>query len=1092
MRIAPASKTFRVLFMCSMLAVVTLHRASLAQVDDPRYDTPVPLQQTGPVQGTYTINVLTSPEGFDNFDLGTTNAEPHMSTSPLNPLWFFNAFNTNSAFRTLDGNTWTGSAPSFPNVAGDPVTAYDSLGNLYYETMKNPITGTWVIKSTDGGQSWTSAVTGATGNDKNWIACDQTSGPFANYVYTTMTNSGVGNFSRSTNFGASFQTTFSASPHSLPGMMVAVGPNVLGPIDTSGGCVYVVTHSGTNAAGVYTFFVSRDGGLTFVQKSQQQFSNYIGTEVGGRSTVQAMRCRPYPFIAADNSFGPYRGRLYLVYASNNPAGNGNKSDIFLRYSTDQGATWSAATVVNDDPNSQNNFQFHPAIWCDKETGRLYIKFYDTRRVPTSDSMDVYATYTDDGGQTFAPNQLLTTQKFKINFNNAAAPAYKGDYDAITSNRYTSMAVWTDFRNNNYLGMTAYFPDFAMLVSPTIDTVAASDSINAVLKVPAVKLYTHSVKFSATVSPSANFTFNFPQGDSLTSYPDSVRMTIRLNNVPNGLYTVTVTGRGPNGTPVHRRTITVRVLSAFVTVTQPNGGEQIYAGTTYPIIWDRYLVDSVRIDYSTDGGGTWLLITPGTPARPVDPQVHPKIKGHSDESTEETSLLATFNWLVPNTITSNALVRVSDKNNATVFDVSNAAFSIIPPPAPAWRPQSTLATLSLYTVSVIDTQFAWAAGDSGRVIRTVNGGNTWSSVANVTDDVYNIFANSSARAFVATYSTNNARILRTLNGGLSWQPVYQNTNPSAFINAITMFDDNNGYAVGDPVGGIWTLLRTTDGGASWQLRDTLVQSGTEAGWNNAMAWVGNQYGWFGTNNNRVYRTTNGGTTWAPATLPAANSYAVSFATQNNGMVFGAQAAFSTNSGSSWALTSAQPGTVYGSVGLPLTPQRWYAVGGSQVLKTTNQGTNFTTDYTAAAPLNDVDAKLVSIGTLNYVTGYAVGNGTISKYMELLTSLNVTQRREGIPDEFALEQNYPNPFNPTTSIHYNVPTQASVSLKIFNMLGQEVAILVNGDQSGGYYTATWDGKNSAGNQVSSGVYFYRLEGTTATGQAFSAMKKMLMLK
>ena len=141
-------------------------------------------------------------------------------------------------------------------------------------------------------------------------------GPYANYVYTTMTaGSGRGNFARSTDFGATWTTTFSPTTQVLPGMMVAVGPDVLGGNNVSGGCVYVVTHSGTNAAGIYTFYVSTDGGVTFTQKSSNQFSNLIGTELSGRSTVQGMRVRPYPMIASDNSFGPNRGRLYLVYAS---------------------------------------------------------------------------------------------------------------------------------------------------------------------------------------------------------------------------------------------------------------------------------------------------------------------------------------------------------------------------------------------------------------------------------------------------------------------------------------------------------------------------------------------------------------------------------------------------------------------------------------------------------------------------------------------------------------------------------------------------------------------------------------------------------
>ena len=645
-----------------LLAFFVVPQLTQAQ-DNPLYDTPVPRPNLGPPSGTNTINVITTPDGFDNFDLGSTNAEPHMATNPLNTLWFFNAFNTNSAFRTTDGTNWAASSPNFATtVRGDPVTAYDSLGNLYYETMYgSTIVGCKVIRSTDNGVTWTASVTSIAGVDKNWIACDQTMGPYANYVYTTMTaGGGTGNFARSTDFGATWQNTFSPNTQVLPGMMVAVGPNVLGGNNVSGGCVYVVTNSGSNGASVYTFYRSTDGGLTFSQMSNAQFSNYIGSEIGGRSTVGGMRTRPYPMIAADNSFGTYRGRLYLVYASNNPAGNGNKSDIFFRYSTDQGTTWSAATIVNDDPSSQNNFQFFPAIWCDKQTGRLYIKWYDTRRVPTSDSMDVYATYTDDGGQTFAPNQRLTNRTFRISLG-GTPPAYQGDYDAITSNVVSSMAVWTDFRNGGYLGMTAYFPDFAMLTRAIRDTLKFTDSTTVIIKVPAVKLYTRSVKFSATVSPAAPFVLTWQGTDSLTAYPDSVTLKIKTNNVPEGNYTFTVTGQGPDGTPVHRRTIPIRVqyIPNAVTVLQPNGGEVWIQGQLKQITWRKAGdVNNVRVEYTTNNGTLWTTISASVPAA-----------------------TGSLSWTVPSTLSTQARVRIAwvDSLN-TVRDQSDTTFTISGPSA----------------------------------------------------------------------------------------------------------------------------------------------------------------------------------------------------------------------------------------------------------------------------------------------------------------------------------------------------------------------------------------------------------------------------
>jgi hypothetical protein len=97
---------------------------------------------------------------------------------------------------------------------------------------------------------------------------------------------------------------------------------------------------------------------------------------------------------------------------------------------------------------------------------------------------------------------------------------------------------------------------------------------------------------------------------------------------------------------------------------------------------------------------------------------------------------------------------------------------------------------------------------------------------------------------------------------------------------------------------------------------------------------------------------------------------------------------------------------------------------------------------------------------------------------------------LPETFALEQNYPNPFNPTTSIQYSVLSDQSpshVTLKIYNISGQEVRTLVDDIQESGYYTVTWDGRNGTGTLLPSGFYFYRLEADN-----FVRTRRMVLLK
>jgi Secretion system C-terminal sorting domain len=100
----------------------------------------------------------------------------------------------------------------------------------------------------------------------------------------------------------------------------------------------------------------------------------------------------------------------------------------------------------------------------------------------------------------------------------------------------------------------------------------------------------------------------------------------------------------------------------------------------------------------------------------------------------------------------------------------------------------------------------------------------------------------------------------------------------------------------------------------------------------------------------------------------------------------------------------------------------------------------------------------------------------------TSTTSVAETGSFPKEFALFQNYPNPFNPSTSIRYDLPKAQTVTLKVYNVLGQEVATLVNSRQNAGYYEVNFNAEN-----VSSGVYFYVLN-----TESFHSVQKMLLLK
>ena len=94
---------------------------------------------------------------------------------------------------------------------------------------------------------------------------------------------------------------------------------------------------------------------------------------------------------------------------------------------------------------------------------------------------------------------------------------------------------------------------------------------------------------------------------------------------------------------------------------------------------------------------------------------------------------------------------------------------------------------------------------------------------------------------------------------------------------------------------------------------------------------------------------------------------------------------------------------------------------------------------------------------------------------------------LPTKYDLIQNYPNPFNPETVIEFQLPEESYVTLTVFNVLGQEIRKLVDGRKSGGFYKVIWDGRSDVGRDVSTGVYFFRLQ-----ANEFVSVKKMMLLK
>ncbi|MCU7493210.1 MAG: T9SS type A sorting domain-containing protein [Ignavibacteria bacterium] len=126
--------------------------------------------------------------------------------------------------------------------------------------------------------------------------------------------------------------------------------------------------------------------------------------------------------------------------------------------------------------------------------------------------------------------------------------------------------------------------------------------------------------------------------------------------------------------------------------------------------------------------------------------------------------------------------------------------------------------------------------------------------------------------------------------------------------------------------------------------------------------------------------------------------------------------------------------------------------------------------------------VNVGLALEGTCFDLNRETALKPVPLITSVGGVNSRTGVPTEFALRQNFPNPFNPSTTINFDIPAAGQYVMKVYNMLGQEVSTLINGELNAGYHSVTFDAS-----RLTSGVYIYRL-----TGNNVVMTKKMMLNK
>jgi photosystem II stability/assembly factor-like uncharacterized protein len=375
---------------------------------------------------------------------------------------------------------------------------------------------------------------------------------------------------------------------------------------------------------------------------------------------------------------------------------------------------------------------------------------------------------------------------------------------------------------------------------------------------------------------------------------------------------------------------------------------------------------------------------------------------------------------------------------------------------------------IFSSYFLNANTGFASMTAGYILKTTNGGTNWTeyltptSVSNITGLQF-IDANT---GFAIAAFTNDV-LLKTTDAGNNWFSL--NIGNNGYAGYVQFLNANTGI-----VQTYNKTLRTTNGGNNWTLIDTVLYSQNGLQFVNALTGYSINYN---SPNTTFRKTTNGGLNWTllPGIVPNVFTATFKFSNVNTGYATGGGNMFkTTDGGNTWVLFSSIGGS---SEVLYLLDSNSLLVGGTygQLRKSTDGGLSYT-----VVPFVSING-ITTMSFINSMTGWIMGQGgMIVKTNDILT--NNGEIISQTPNSFNLYQNYPNPFNPNTVIRYQLSVVSKITLKVYDILGKEVAILVNEVKNAGNYSVDFNASN-----FPSGVYFYKLEAND-----HSEVKKMLLLK
>ncbi|MCK9210050.1 MAG: T9SS type A sorting domain-containing protein [Ignavibacteriaceae bacterium] len=499
-------------------------------------------------------------------------------------------------------------------------------------------------------------------------------------------------------------------------------------------------------------------------------------------------------------------------------------------------------------------------------------------------------------------------------------------------------------------------------------------------------------------------------------------------------------------------------ASSIHLTSPIGGETWPVSSSQNITWTSSGITNVKLEYTTNYGTSWSTITASTPAS-----------------------YGSYTWTIPNTASTQCKVRVSDATNSTVNDVSSNTFTI----SSSSNPTITITSPNGGESWQVGTQhnITWSSSDvtSVKLEYTTDAGSNWQTIIESTSASAGSYSwtvpntpstNCKVRVKSGSVASVSAYVFTIYQQSLSMKfsiAVHQNPAATKYANIIVATESS---IQGAPFVSVKSSLDSIVVPMVLLANSTTVYSGSY-----------------------VFKTSSSHSIFSRIT--STTGLSKDSLRTINVILAKPEAVTLVSSLDKKASLTINPKTIdeeifficgvdneNGEQVYSFSPG--IAFNNKLHLEISYNSAQFT-DVSKLFIYQKVDGGWMPIRS----QVYPIENKVVA-FVETLGKFKVAadpsfEGDNRVPNSFVLKQNYPNPFNPTTTLQYDLPENDNVNLVIYNILGKQVATLVNGYQLAGAYNITWEAKNDFGMQLSSGIYFYQIRTSK-----FSQVKKMILMR